>query len=447
MGGTRGDVQPYIPLARALRDRGHEAVVTGPSEFEQLAYDAGVGFEPAEIDPKLLVGEQLETGEASPLEFMLRSRQRAGPLMKRYLGYLQETCKNADAVVYSAVGIYGHSVARSMSLPAVGAFLGPLVAPTRDYPVSFLPVPGSQLEECGTVGFGRETGRTRTLTPTGLRRLPIQMIRAYNRLSYGAFQQVYWQILRGPANGALKETERLDPYPFWGPFVGMKRRREPVVFGYSHHILPEPSDWGSELSVSGYWFLEGKSGYEPPEGLTEFIEAGRKPISVGFGSMSGGDPRRLTDLLYSALRSTGERAIILAGWGEIGSVVPEDLRERVYVLDEAPHDWLFPRVAAAIHHGGAGTTAAVLRAGIPAITIPFFGDQFFWGARVAGIGSGTRPITRRSLTPDILASSIKRAVEDDAMRDTASRLGKRIRSEDGAKNAALTIEQRIAEQL
>ncbi len=187
------------------------------------------------------------------------------------------------------------------------------------------------------------------------------------------------------------------------------------------------------MRVTGYWFLEHPGGWKPPRELVDFLESGSPPVYVGFGSMNKTDPEELTDIVLRALERTGRRGVLVTGWGGISNSA---LPDTVFAVDEVPHDWLFKRVEAAVHHGGAGTTAASLRAGIPTIVVPFFADQPFWGRRVAELGVGPEPIPRRSLTVGRLTNAIQRATADGDMKSKAAALGQRIRAENGTERAA-----------
>jgi UDP:flavonoid glycosyltransferase YjiC (YdhE family) len=210
-----------------------------------------------------------------------------------------------------------------------------------------------------------------------------------------------------------------------------------VLYGYSPAVIPKPPDWGEDTHVTGYWFLDPVEAWTPPAALVEFLEAGPPPVFVGFGSMSSRKPEETTALIVDALDRAGQRAILLSGWGGLeGARVPDT----VFVVDAVPYSWLFPRVAAVVHHGGAGTTSAGLRAGVPSLVIPFFGDQPFWGRRVAALGVGPEPVPRRRLTAERLARALREAVTDEGMRQRAAELGARIRTEDGVGRAVAVLE-------
>jgi UDP:flavonoid glycosyltransferase YjiC (YdhE family) len=214
-----------------------------------------------------------------------------------------------------------------------------------------------------------------------------------------------------------------------------------VVQGFSEHVVPHPPDWPERVHTTGYWFLDEGRDWLPPEPLERFLEAGEPPVYIGFGSMTGHDPERVTRLLLDAVRLSGRRAVLQSGWASLGSGAP--LPDAVFLLDAAPHARLFPRMAAVVHHGGAGTTGEGLRAGVPTLIVPHMADQPFWGSRVAALGVGPAPIPRNRLTPERLANAIRQAATDPGMRERAVALGQRIRAQDGVGTAVALIERHL----
>jgi UDP:flavonoid glycosyltransferase YjiC (YdhE family) len=211
-------------------------------------------------------------------------------------------------------------------------------------------------------------------------------------------------------------------------FEAMVRDRVPCLYGFSGTVLPRPADWGGHLRVTGYWPLGRRGGWQPPKELEDFVSSGPPPVSVGFGSMNERDPEETTRTVLEALKISGKRGILLTGWGGLSDA---DLPDEVFKAEEVPHDWLFPRAAAAVHHGGAGTTAASLRAGTPTVVVPFFAEQAMWGRRVAKLGAGPPPIPRKKLSAGRLAEAIRVAADERTVRDRAAALGERLRREDG----------------
>jgi sterol 3beta-glucosyltransferase len=214
-----------------------------------------------------------------------------------------------------------------------------------------------------------------------------------------------------------------------------------TLMGYSPHVVPHPADWPAHFHTTGYWFLDEEERWQPPAGLVDFLAAGEPPVSIGFGSMTGRDPRRLTEIVAGAVAQSGLRAVLLSGWAGLGELA---LPDTIYCLPGAPHSWLFPRVAAVVHHGGAGTTAAGLRAGVPSLIIPHFADQPFWGRRVHALGAGPQPIPRPKLTVDNLAAALRELVAGTGLRRQAHALARKIAQEDGVATAVHLLDQRLS---
>jgi sterol 3beta-glucosyltransferase len=171
----------------------------------------------------------------------------------------------------------------------------------------------------------------------------------------------------------------------------------PILYGFSPSVIPAPSDWNGNTFITGYWFVDESENWQPPTALLDFLQSGSPPVYIGFGSMSNRNPEQTADLVIQALALTNQRAILLSGWSGLQKANTPD---SIFMIDSIPHSWLFPRVSAVVHHGGASTTAAGLKAGVPSVIIPFFGDQPFWGQRVADLGVGPKPIPRKKLTAE-----------------------------------------------
>jgi UDP:flavonoid glycosyltransferase YjiC (YdhE family) len=211
----------------------------------------------------------------------------------------------------------------------------------------------------------------------------------------------------------------------------------PILYGLSPYVIPKPKDWSEDIHLTGFWFLDGEAAWDPPPDLLAFLSDGPKPVYIGFGSMGQQDPQATLELILKVLDMSDQRAIIAGGWG--GFEV-EALPATIYILPSAPHSWLFQQVSAVVHHGGAGTTAAGLRAGVPSLVIPFFGDQPFWGKRIAMLGVGPSPIPRKRLTSEEFAVSLSQLVNHQTFKENAQALGRQIRSENGVARAIEIIE-------
>jgi sterol 3beta-glucosyltransferase len=402
--GSRGAVQPYVALGAGLNAAGHEVSIVAQEHFEGFVRARGLGFSPISGDPFQLVAGLLEENN-NPVAFARRFRRILEPLMEQNLEEYLGACRDAEAVIYTPVGFLGYYVALTLGVPQVGAALHPLFSRTGHFPSS-------------VVALGK-------VYPKKVHD------RLYNYLTHIFSEQLFWQYFRAPVNKAISNILGLSS-PFWGPFSELRSRRVPMLYGWSPSVLAPPPDWDRWLHVTGYWFLEHLGEWKPPRELVDFLRSGPPPVYVGFGSMNKTDPEELTDIVLRALERAGRRGVLVTGWGGISNSA---LPETVFGVDEVPHHWLFDYVAAAVHHGGAGTTAASLRAGIPTVVVPFFADQPFWGRRVAEMGVGPEPVARRSLTVERLTSAIQQATADGDMKSRAASLGQRIKEENGIERA------------
>ena len=406
--GSRGDVQPYIALGLGLKNANHEVRLATSANFETPIRHRGLDFYPIEGDPQAML--QSETGQdmldagSNPFLFTRRFFSMLASQMQQLLMDCWEACQGTEAIVFSLTGFYvGYHVAEILKVPFYSAYLQP-VHPSR-YLAS-------------------------VLFPDAPGWLPLRG--SYNLLTHALGGQMVWQLLRGATNNARREILGLPPISLKGPFGQLIKQHHPYLYGFSPTVLPKPIDWGAHTNITGYWFLDHPPGWRPRTDLLDFLESGPPPVYVGFGSMNNRNPEESTQLVLDALMSSRQRGILLTGWGGLSNT---DLPDNVFKADEVPHDWLFPRVAAVVHHGGAGTTAAGLRAGVPSVTVPFFADQNFWGQRVHQLGVGPKPVLRKKLSTERLANAIRVAINDEGMRKRAAVLGAHILAEDGVAQA------------
>lgn len=411
-GGSRGDVQPFVALGEGLQARGHEVTIATYGPFEGLVRSRGLGFASLSGNPRELIEHLLECGP-NPVCLALRFREALEPLAETNFEECLDACRHADAVVYTGVGYLGYLAAQKLGIPRLGAELQPMFVPTREFPSAMVPIDP---------------------------RLPGPAGRTYNRLTYAVIEQAFWWNFGRIVNDLRARRLGLPPAPMGGALREIRRKGTPVLCGWSPSVLPAPKDWAPWAQVTGYWFLDGPAGWRPTEDLESFLEAGPAPVCVGFGSMSDRHAERTTEVILEALRLSGQRGILLTGWGGIANA---DLPDGVLKVEEAPHDWLFPRTRAVVHHGGAGTIGAVLGAGLPSVTVPFFSDQPFWGRRLERLGVGTAPIPYRQLSAPRLAGALGRAVGDTTLRERSADLGRRVRSEDGVRRAVAAVERYV----
>lgn len=407
--GSRGDIQPCLALARGLVAAGYTIRMAAPADFADFIQGHGVDFYPLRGDVQQIMASDtgrdfMEKGGANPLKSIRTIRTLIAPVIMEMAEDLYAACQDAKALICLGVfSAFGQTIAESLGIPLIHVEPTPLL-PSRSFPAPSWPIQ-------------KNLG--------GL----------HNYLSGRAMLQVIWYWYH-PFIKAFRQRLGL-PTLRAGHFYH-KLRSTPMLGAYSPHILPPPSDWPENIHLTGYFFLDAQTDWQPPAALEAFLDTGDPPVYIGFGSMSGQDPEKLAGVVLEALAISNQRGVLLTGWGGLRL---ESLPRHVFVLESAPHAWLFPRMAAVVHHGGAGTTAEGLRAGVPSIILPFVLDQPFWGARVAAMGLGPAPVPQKKLTAERLAGAIHTAVSDPGMKERARLVGEAVRAENGVGNAVEIIQQ------
>jgi sterol 3beta-glucosyltransferase len=397
--GSRGDVQPFLALALGLQKAGHAVRLAAPHRFADLAALHGVAFVPLPGDPEE-ISLRLNDARSNVFKMVRSMRDYIFSIAEGVLRLALSACDEADLIVHSFLFTSGgHSLARKRGIPDVSIQGFPMFAPTRAFPNVALPD-----------------------VPPGV----------LSYFTHWLATQIYWH---GGNRFKLPEDIQLDVV--W-PFDASRLIRTPLLFAYSPAVLPRPADWTAPyIHITGYFFLEASDAYQPPPELVDFLSAGAAPVCVTFGSMVNRQGEQVDAIVRQALLQTRQRGIFLTGWG---GQQPATSNSDLFYMETAPHDWLFPRCKAVIHHGGAGTTAAGLRAGVPNIVLPHAADQMFWGKRVAAIGAGPAPLGLKKLSVERLSAAF--ALGDGAAIQTRAReIGRLIRLEDGVKEAVHWIEQ------
>ncbi|KAK4419469.1 Sterol 3-beta-glucosyltransferase UGT80A2 [Sesamum alatum] len=402
--GTRGDVQPFVAIGKRLQDYGHRVRLATHSNFKEFVLTSGLEFYPLGGDPKVLAGYMVKNKgflPSGPSEIPVQRNQ-----MKEIIYSLLPACKEpdidsgipfkADAIIANPPA-YGHThVAEALKIPIHIFFTMPWT------PTSEFPHPLSRVKQ--SAGY---------------------------RLSYQIVDSLIWLGIRDMINDVRKKKLKLRPVTY---LSGSQGSESDIPHGYiwSPHLVPKPKDWGPKVDVVGFCFLDLATNYEPPESLLNWLKAGPKPIYIGFGSLPVQEPEKMTQTIVEALEITKQRGIINKGWGGLGELAQE--KDFVYLLDNCPHDWLFLQCAAVVHHGGAGTTAAGLKAACPTTIIPFFGDQPFWGDRVHARGVGPPPIPVDEFSLQKLVDAINFML-DPKVKERAVELAKAMEDEDGVTGA------------
>ncbi|XP_004304803.1 PREDICTED: sterol 3-beta-glucosyltransferase UGT80A2-like [Fragaria vesca subsp. vesca] len=402
--GTRGDVQPFVAIGKKLQEYGHRVRLATHANFKDFVLTAGLEFFPLGGDPKVLAEYMVKNKgflPSGPSEVSIQRQQ-----IKEIIFSLLPACKEPDPdskVPFKAEAIianppaYGHShVAEALRIPLHIFFTMPWT------PTSEFPHPLSRVKQ--PIGY---------------------------RLSYQIVDALIWLGIRDMINEFRKKMLKLRRTTY---LSGYYSTPPDVPYGYiwSPHLVPKPKDWGPKIDVVGFCFLDLASNYEPPDSLVKWLGAGEQPVYVGFGSLPLQEPEKMTNIIIEALKITGQRGIINKGWGGLGNSV--ETTDSVYLVDNCPHDWLFLRCSAVVHHGGAGTTAAGLKAACPTTIVPFFGDQPFWGERVHARGVGPAPIPVDEFTLEKLVDAI-RFMLDRKVKERAVEIAKAMENEDGVAGA------------
>jgi UDP:flavonoid glycosyltransferase YjiC (YdhE family) len=411
--GTRGDVQPYVALGRGLRAAGYDVTVATHENFSTLVRSNGLDFSLICGDPRAVLST--DAGNAA-----LRSRdrfqflRRTVQLMASYLEQGVQDCltaaHHADAIMVSPMGLaVAHPVAEALGIPLIRCFLAPATA-------------------TGTApAFG---------LPGGLHIGPIG-----NRLTYAVSRQLLWLLARPTVNARCRPQLGLPPLPLRDPMRALDESRTPFVYGYSPAVLARPRDWPHSVRVTGYWFLERPRSWRPDLELGRFLADGPPPVCIGFGSTTSSNAAETVAMVDAALARAGRRGVLLTGWldPQLCARGPR-VSPNLYVTDDIPHDWIFPRSAGVVCHGGAGTVGAAMRAGVPTLVAPFHAEQQMWANTLHDLGVSPTPIPQRLLSIDNLAAAITTLTTDPALRYRSEVIGTRVRAEDGVGQAVAELQ-------
>lgn len=412
--GSRGDVQPYIALGKGLQKAGHQVMIATSNRFQAFIEEHGLNYGYMNDDLLSLIdtdqGKDLLEKTDNLFKVIWRTLstlKQFGPMQQSLFDESWQAAKQfkPDVIVFHPKSYGCLHFAEKLSVPVALGLLVPMIVPTAEYP---------------NIGFPK-----------------LKLGKRYNLMTYHLVNRLM-KLSMGKSVKAWRAANDLPALRRFEILHTAEGKKIPVLHGISRHIVPEPADWPETSTMTGFWFLDRKDDWTPSPELEAFLQAGAPPVYVGFGSMAGRDPERLTTIVIEALQQAGVRGIIATGWGGMQSMT---LPKTLFQIDQAPHDWLFPKMSAVVHHGGAGTTAAVLRAGKPSVIVPFFGDQPFWGAHVYAQGLGSLPIPQKKLTSEQLAASIQRVISSPDILKKSAEIGELIRQEDGVGTAVTIIEK------
>jgi sterol 3beta-glucosyltransferase len=404
--GGRGDVAPFTGLGAAMRAAGHSVTIAGQPEYESLVVGCGLEFRQLPgtqgmfDDPRWLRGSGGPASAVGAIKLTMRLMTKHVRTVHAGMVAVARDLKPDVLALTGMATLGGYHVAEGLGLPGMELVLQP-GHPTADFAPSF--VTDRSLGRFGNRAAGRAVDIAMNIGVTR----PAGEIRRELRLS------------RLGAREAL-----------FGP---PQHRRWSVCYGFSPAVVPRPADWPDSCVVAGYWWPERPDSWDPPPELEEFLASGPPPVFVGFGDMTPSNTSEFIELAAAAGRHAGVRLVIQAGQtGAFQNDAARQTTDEFVVIGDVPHDWLFPRMAALVHHAGAGTAAAGLRAGIPAVTVPVLADQPFWAARLAALGAGPPPIPRGKLSAAGLARAIRDTVSRPSYLAQAKALSRRLAAEDGA---------------
>ncbi|MCJ1427781.1 hypothetical protein MMC29_005686, partial [Sticta canariensis] len=427
--GSRGDIQPFLKLGKLLKEEhGHRVrIATHPAFKEFVEQDSGLEFFSVGGDPAELMAFMVKNPGLIPSVSTVKAGEigrKRDSMFEMFQGFWR-ACINAtddeanasnrkmmhdkhpfvaDAIIANPPSFAHIHCAERLGIPLHLMFTFPY-SPTEQFPHPLANIKKSNVDTNYT-----------------------------NFISYPLVEMMTWQGLGDLVNRFRVETLGLEPVStLWAPGQ-LFRLKVPYTYLWSPGLIPKPADWGPEIDIAGFVFLDLASSFQPPKALAEFLEAGEPPVYIGFGSIVVDDPDRFTALIFEAVKKAGVRALVSKGWGGLGD--EGNTPENIYMLENTPHDWLFPRVSAVIHHGGAGTTAIGLKCGKPTMIVPFFGDQPFWGAMVSRAGAGAHePIPYKHLSVEAFAEGIQQCLSPEA-KAAAEKIAQDIALEgDGASNA------------
>ncbi len=401
--GTRGDVQPFAALGLGLKSAGYEVLLAAPANFRSwierlgLAYAEGMGdFRDFMADPR--VKRIIDSGPLSNLgqKFSLGREFYEKTARKAFAA-----AEHADAIIFHPKMSFAIDIAEARRVPIIMAALQPFTS-TRAFP--FLAI-------------------TRHSLGGTLNKATYAILRA-TRLS-----------LAGVENKLREELLDLPPVSRFSNHLNLNGQPIPVIYGFSKHVQPRPHDWPAQVHIAGYWFLQDPNAvsWQPNDELARFLASGKPPIYIGFGSMPVSCPTKVAGLLAKSLEETDLRAVIARGWGGLGEA--DILSDRVHLIDSAPHQHLFPHMAGVVHHGGAGTTAAGLRAGRPTLVCPFMVDQPYWGGRIEALGAGPAPLHIKQWRDDRMSDALHALTTITDYRRAALAVAQLLQSEDGVARA------------
>jgi sterol 3beta-glucosyltransferase len=406
--GSYGDINPFIALGLGLQKAGHVVNIATNFDYEEYILKWGLNF--ISVDCEAWYDDNYSKSQGqNPFGVSRNHGDALRSIEDSVLPVIYEICKDAEAIVFSSSSYAAYEASEKLQIPTCVALVMPMHQ-TCEFPSH--------------------------VTPSNVR-----LGGVYNWLTYSFFYQLFWQFIRKPINQWRKEMLDLPPVPrFSHPLSRMNKQKLPFLYGFSPSFLPKPLDWPDWTHVTGNWFLDSPKDWQAPKELIDFLAAGSPPVYIGFGNRGNWEPEELTQIVLQALKISGKRGILLVGDDLIAQ---NDWPDEVFPIEWVPFDWLFPQMAAVVHHAGCGTIHAALRAGVPNVIVPEHAENFLWAYRVVELGLGVPPIQRKQLSAEKLAAAIQTITSDKTMQVRALEMSKRIQAEDGVAQAVEILERHL----
>ncbi|MEM9102256.1 MAG: glycosyltransferase [Pseudomonadota bacterium] len=405
--GTRGDIQPFLSLAIGLKSKGYDVILSAPENFKVLVEEYDIHFFPIGVDLEAFMQSETirEVLDGKWFRLLKIWRTHVIPMVHQTLEACWQASQHAEIIIYHPKAYAAVDVAEK----------------TGAIPIVASPVPMFTTREFPVIIFKRHFGKWFNLASW--------LIFRFSRTPYTKLLNT-WR----------KERLGLNKGPSFSPIGWTPKGQALRLCSVSPAVIPKPIDWNDNTHMTGYWFLEEKNTWQPPKELVEFIESGPTPIYIGFGSMTTKKPQELAMTVINSLISINARAIIATGWGALQLThVPKN----IFIIEQAPHEYLFKYVKGVVHHGGAGTTAAGLRGGLPTLICPCAVDQPFWGKRVHDLGCGPLPLPIKKITQESLTERLKDLLTTTHYQENATNLSKQIQREKGVDKAIDIIESAV----
>ena len=410
--GTQGDIRPFLAIATGLREEGHEVLVFTNAPNEKICVENGFAFISLAGNLAALVNpEQFEIDQGK-IKLFNKLRRVIKEALSEQFDVLHDQLQRVDGVLYHPAVFAAEHVIEALGLPSLRIHFQPDIR-SKYYPCCIFPP-----------------------------KMPFQ--RWSNWASHFIADQLFWWPLRGVINRWRTQRLGLSKLGILSPLSKEPFRSIPKVIAVSRTLVPPAPDWPDNVHVSGYLQLDKAADWIPSVSLQAFLQAGSPPVYIGFGSLTEQCDAKMSQAIIGALSQSSERFILCGPFLHFKTV---SLPSNVIWIEAAPHDWLFPKMVAIVHHGGAGTTHAALSMGKPALVIPFVLDQFHWGEAIYRKGLGPKPLLARKLTQKAFLLSLEDLLSTRMYQTQAIDYARKMKEEKGVQQILHLVYEHFQETI